>query len=371
MKICLTVNSSPWSRFKGGGQIAVHYLATALSHKGHDVLVLYSKAPDEVIKKPKVAYRIQWVRHFNIATFNFNIFSFALALLRIRNRFDVVHGNAEESCFAKFVCGRSRFYFTSHAPWIPPTGFLGGLANPIFLLKRLNCYLLRAAAARARKVIVFSRFSHNLVIEGFGRDWLDKVVVVPPGIDPTWLDVERKPDASVIFWGRVEDEKGIPDLLRAFKYVVAQVSDAHLTVVGEGNKLEAYKQLTRELEIVNHVTFTGWLSVADVQVLASKSRVGVFPSYVESFGLAVAEAMAAGLPVIATRVGALPEIVEDGVTGTLVRAGDVTALARAIVDVLMDEPRYQQMADRGREAIRQHHSWELAADKIIEIYKES
>jgi glycosyltransferase involved in cell wall biosynthesis len=373
MKICLTVNSSPWSRFKGGGQIAVHHLASALCGKGHDVVVLYSKAPGELVDPPNVPYRICWVRHFNAATFKLNVFSFAWALFCLDESFDVVHGNAEESCFTAWVCGKGKYFFTSHAPWIPPTGFLGGMLNPIFFLKRLNFYLLRSAAARARRVITFSRFSHNLVLEGLGRDWEDKIIVVPPGIDRSWLVVQRDPAPShdVLFWGRVEDEKGIPELLRAFKYVAAQVPTARLTIAGEGNRLSAYKVMCRELEIEDNVKFAGWLGVADIQALASKSAVGVFPSHVESFGLAVAEAMAGGLPVVATRVGALPEIVEDGVTGTLVPLGDVTALTRAIVNVLDDGRKYRQMADRAREFVRQHYSWDNTADRVLEIYKDA
>lgn len=371
MRICLTVNSSPWSRFKGGGQIAVHHLAVALCKKGHDVHVLYSRSPGEVMEKPDVPYHIHWVRHFNIATFNFNIFSFAWALFRTRKKFDVVHGNAEEACFAAWVCGKSAYFFTSHAPWIPPTGFWGGLTRPVFFLKNLNFYLLRAAAVRARKVITFSRFSHNLVLKGLGKDRADNILVVPPGIDPSWLEVKRNPASSpeIIFWGRVEDEKGIPDLLRAFKYVVTQIPTARLTVAGEGHRLGGYQQLTRELKIESNVTFTGWLAVADIQALAAKSHVGVFPSHIESFGLAVAEALATGLPVVATQAGALPEIVEDGVTGTLVPVEDITKLSRAIINVLEGEPKYRQMAERGRDTVRQHFSWDATADKIIEIYK--
>ncbi|OGW13937.1 MAG: hypothetical protein A3K09_07510 [Nitrospinae bacterium RIFCSPLOWO2_12_FULL_47_7] len=65
----------------------------------------------------------------------------------------------------------------------------------------------------------------------------------------------------------------------------------------------------------------------------------------------------------------MPEIVEDGVTGTLVPAGDITALARALVDSLEDGLRYRQMADRGRESVRQRFSWDTTADKIVDIYK--
>ncbi|PIQ97284.1 MAG: hypothetical protein COV67_04960, partial [Nitrospinae bacterium CG11_big_fil_rev_8_21_14_0_20_56_8] len=105
MKICLTVNSSPWSRFKGGGQLAVHHLACAFARKGQEVHVVYSRTAGEN-PEVRVPYRIHWVRHFNCATLNLNIFSYARALeiLCPRHRFDIVHGNAEESFFADRAC---------------------------------------------------------------------------------------------------------------------------------------------------------------------------------------------------------------------------------------------------------------------------
>ena len=79
MKICLTINSSPWSAFKGGGQLAVHHLACSLFSKGHQVHVLYSKYPHEQFSI-EVPYEIHWVHHYNFATFNLNIFSFSNVL---------------------------------------------------------------------------------------------------------------------------------------------------------------------------------------------------------------------------------------------------------------------------------------------------
>ena len=79
MKICLTINSSPWSAFKGGGQLAVHHLACSLFSKGHQVHVLYSKYPHEQFNI-EVPYEIHWVHHYDFATINLNIFSFSNVL---------------------------------------------------------------------------------------------------------------------------------------------------------------------------------------------------------------------------------------------------------------------------------------------------
>ncbi|MBI4389694.1 MAG: glycosyltransferase family 4 protein [Nitrospinae bacterium] len=377
MKICLTVNSSPWSRFKGGGQIAVHFLASALAGLGHDVTVIYSKSPGENVVPPPVPYRIVWARHFNVATINLNILSFAWELWRLtgKERFDAIHGNAEEAFFfARIASARgAAFFFTSHSPCIPATGFLGGLRRPIHFLKNLNFYLLRAAAGGARRVIVFSRFSKSLVVAGLGNDWEGRVSVVHPGVDPSWFEVKREPASrpDLLFWGRLEEEKGVVEFLRALRYVAAQIPDVRLTLVGEGNAAGKCKRLARELEIADKAVFAGWQDILEIQELAGKSRVGIFPSHVESFGLAVAEAMAAGLPVIATRAGALPEIVDDGVTGTLTPVGDVTALAQAIAAALDNPGECRRMADRGRELMRGKYSWDAAARTVAELYEQA
>ena len=141
MKICLTVNSSPWSKFKGGGQLAVHQLASALSAQGQEVHVIYSKHRTENFDTD-VPYKIHWARHYDVATINFNIFSY-LSVLRIlaeKEQFNIIHGNAEEAYYIDAIAKKtgSGYVFTSHAPSIPPTGMLGGLINPFRFIKSIN-----------------------------------------------------------------------------------------------------------------------------------------------------------------------------------------------------------------------------------------
>lgn len=372
MKICLTVNSSPWSKFKGGGQIAVHHLASAISRKGHEVHVLYSKCPGEPVTPPDVNYKIHWVRHYNFATLNLNIFSFAQTLspLAARENFDIIHGNAEEAFFAAGICRKTNAacFFTSHAPFIPRTGIAGALVNPIFLLKRLNAYLLRAAANNAEQIITFSNFSKNLMTDGLGPESQNKVHVILPGIDPTWADVTRdpQPNDQLVFWGRMEDEKGIPELLQAFSKVTQRHPEIQLHLAGEGNRYNAYKQQTRKLGLAGNTVFHGWLDTAGIQRLAAKSLAGIFPSRIESFGLATAEAQAAGLPVICTNAGALPETVQDGINGTVVPTGDVEQLSDAMLSLLADATQHEEMARNTRQPGK--YSWDNTAEKLLALY---
>ena len=132
---------------------------------------------------------------------------------------------------------------------------------------------------------------------------------------------------------------------------------------------ESYRKQAIDLGVVDRVIFHNWMDINAIQAFISKCAVGVFPSRIESFGLSMAEAMAAGLPIIATRVGALPEFIEDGVTGTLVPPGNIPALYRAILEKLENPNHAQILADSGRETMRQRFSWDQSARVMTEIYQ--
>ena len=366
--------SSPWSRFKGGGQIAAHQLASALAANGCEVHAIYSRQPGDPMR-PAAPYRIHWVRRFDCDTVNPDIFSFYFKLRRLlaRERFDVVHGNAEEFFFLPDLARRhgAAAVFTSHAPSVPTQDLFATLKHPIRLLKTLNPQFLRSAAARSQHVVTFSEFSRQQVLGGLGGRAAPPVSVVRPGVDPSWFAVSRRPDSKplFLFWGRVEAEKGLFELQRAFQGVVRRFPDARVTVVGEGHCMERLKELSSRPAISSHLDFPGWLEPGEIQALAAKAWAGVFASHVESFGLSVAEAQAAGLPVIASRAGALPELVEDGVTGRLVLPMDANALEAALLEVLRDRARFETLAERGREAARERYSWDRAAKEMIALYR--
>ena len=374
MKICLTINSSPWSIFKGGGQLAVHHLACSLSAKGHEVHALYSKYSDEHFEVD-VPYKIHWAQHHDFSTFNLNIFSYSkvLAPLAAKEKFDVIHGNAEEACGVGNIAGRIKaaYVFTSHAPNIPTTGMLQGMAHPIRFLKSINTYLLRQAMDEADRIVAFSQFSRKLIVNGLGNACANRVEVIPPGIESSWFEVEQNKviPGQLLFWGRVEEEKGLTELFVALNTVAKKFPNVRLTLIGEGNRLQEYKSLVTDLGLSNRVEFTGWLNNQEIQTLAAKCSIGIFPSRIESFGLSVVEAMATGLPVIAARGGTVPENIKDGVTGTLVPVNNSDALAEAINKAL-ENPQYSEtMAIAAKSAVKKKFSWDRAADSMIEIYK--
>jgi len=354
----------------------VHHLACAFSAKGHEVHVLYSKFPGENFNF-ETPYKVHWAFHYNFATINFNFLSYAKELRSLiqEEKFDVVHGNAEEAYHFGLIArlNRAAYVFTSHAPNIPTTGMLKGMGRPIKFLKSINTYLLRQAMIEANHIIAFSQFSRNLIVKGLGKKFTEKVKVIPPGLEDSWFDVDRNKAFSnqILFWGRIEEEKGLPELFHALKTVAKKINGVKLILVGEGNRLQEYKSRVANLNLTDHVEFTGWKTSAEIQNICSESSLAVFPSRIESFGLSVIEAMASTIPVVASRGGAISENIVDGVTGKLVPVKNSDALAEAIISVLEDPSSAEKMAKSARSTIQQKFSWGQAAESTLRLYEET
>lgn len=187
----------------------------------------------------------------------------------------------------------------------------------------------------------------------------EQVRVVPHTCaDPLATDSMRPPQSTVplvVYAGRLSEEKGIRVLLAAWRIVRAALPAACLRILGDG-PLEA--GLRKEFEGMG-VAFAGRCSREEVGTHFRESWALVQPSLcLETFGLTVLEAFAMGRPVIASAIGALPELVQDGKTGLLVPPGNAEDLARAILTLLRDTPLRTRLGKAGRALYEQGHSEE-------------
>jgi glycosyltransferase involved in cell wall biosynthesis len=167
---------------------------------------------------------------------------------------------------------------------------------------------------------------------------------------------------------RLEPEKGHPTLLEAWPAVLRSVPDAYLLIVGEGSRREALEALARQLRIAHRVVFTGRRD--DVPAVTAALDVAVLPSYREAQGLSILEALALSRPVVASNVGGIPEMIEDGVNGLLVPPHDADALAAAIVRLLCDHPFSDTLGRRGHDMVHDKFCIDLMVDAVQGIYVE-
>jgi glycosyltransferase involved in cell wall biosynthesis len=165
---------------------------------------------------------------------------------------------------------------------------------------------------------------------------------------------------------RLEPEKGHPTLLEAWQRVLLQVPYAYLLVVGEGSRYDTLAAQAADLGILERVVFAGRRD--DIPAITAALDVAVLPSYREAQGLTVLEAMALSRPVVASNVGGIPEMIEDGVTGLLVPPHDPDALAAAIVRLLCDHPYADTLARAGHDLVHRKFCVELMVHAIEAIY---
>jgi sugar transferase (PEP-CTERM/EpsH1 system associated) len=196
-----------------------------------------------------------------------------------------------------------------------------------------------------------------------------KVRVIHNGIDLPRYTVARC-DAMrlrrVVTVARLHPIKDQATLLRALRIVVDQDSDFHLTIAGDGPSRLALDALCIELGLTRHVTLLGYRS--DVPAVLAAAGQFVLPSLSEGVSLTLLEAMATALPVVATRVGGTPEIVEDGATGWLVPAGEPGAIAEAMLRLARHPAQAARMGRAGRSRVEQRFSLVSTVSHYQDLY---
>jgi len=248
----------------------------------------------------------------------------------------------------------------------------------------------RRVLARADRIIA-STPAEQAQLEWLYKADVKKIVVIPPGVDvchfyPISPDEARQfiglapEDRMILFVGRIEPLKGLDTLIKAVACL--RLKDAHelvhLAVIG-GDPDVAPEQMTTEmvriqkmcddLTVGKAVAFLGKRGQDTLPYYYSAAEVVVMPSHYESFGMVALEAMACGTPVVASQVGGLAYLVQDGVTGYHVPDGDENALCEKLTDVLGDGC-LRMILGRNAGEYAQSYAWEKIAKQIVGVYTE-
>jgi glycosyltransferase involved in cell wall biosynthesis len=278
-----------------------------------------------------------------------------LAALVSREKPGVIQTHAVKSHFLARLAGLPK-----QAPWI---AFHHGYTWPTFRARAYN-QLDRWSLRTAAKVLTVSiPFRDELVSKGVKPD---RIEIVHNAIRPDWGAAKQTGDHRnvILIVGRLSREKDHLTLLRAVKRITNL--NPHLLIVGEGPERPRIEQEIQRLGISGHVTLTGhqrsaepYYTIANLAVLSSLS---------EGSPNALLEAMAAGIPVVATNVGGIPEIVKHQESALLVPPGDISAMSAAISKLLTDPSLAHQLADRARMLALAKHSPQARAQRLAAIY---
>ena len=199
-----------------------------------------------------------------------------------------------------------------------------------------------------------------------------RVEVVPLGIDDAWL--QALPPASGasfdgVFLGRLMPSKGVGDLAAIWSRVAAYIPGARLCVIGGGGEPQV-RELRRQIEaagLAGCVTLAGYLDDAAAFSIVKAARVFLFPSHEEGFGIAVAEAMGCGVPVVSWDLPVYRSIFEDRTTRA--PEGDLAAFASAVVRLLRDDAGRREVGERGRAFAAARYSWDRSAEHVRELIR--
>jgi phosphatidyl-myo-inositol alpha-mannosyltransferase len=221
-------------------------------------------------------------------------------------------------------------------------------------------------------LIAVSRPARDFVAEYFPGDYR----IIPNGVDYDRFATPRPPLArfadgrlNVLFVGRLEKRKGLKYLLRAWGYVRERFPDARLIVVGEGRPRRGYERYVARRGW-NEVFFAGYVPDDDLASYFQSCDVFCAPSTgQESFGIVLLEAMAAGKPIVASRIPGYDEVLHDGVEGLLVKPKVSVDLATALVRLLADQPTRQRFGQAGQLKAR-NYRWEQVATRVLAFYDE-
>ena len=235
---------------------------------------------------------------------------------------------------------------------------------------------------RIDRVIAPSRFMRSKLIEG---GWPEgKVLALQNFADDAILarasgvanDVTDRESPYLLFFGRLSAEKGVDVLLRAFDAAAPSLPrDMRLIVVGDGPDAAEFRELAASLDSASRIEFAGYQTGDALQTYVERASLAITSSrWRENMPYSIVEAFAAGTPVVGARIGGIPELVANGVTGFACEPGDVATMADAMVrgaEAFLDAPVYVRMQESCRAYVRENCSRDKFMDQLVELYEEA
>jgi glycosyltransferase involved in cell wall biosynthesis len=398
--------------YSGGQGVYVHYLTRELVRLGHEVHVIAGRPypdVDEGVQLHRLKtfsfwsfldgleefrFRtspVEFLHPFNFYEFvstrftlsslflTFSLRAYAkLSKLSRERPFDLIHDNQTLAYGVLLMKARGLPVVANiHHPLAIDRR--NSLAQAVHLRHRMGALLWypwamqEAVARRIDRIITGSENSAQSIAETFHLP-REHIRVILDGVDTEKFrpaqDGAKEPN-SILFVGNSEDRnKGARFLIEALALLRDELPFSLTLVDREEKDLQVVPPLVERYGLKGRVAYTGRLSNDELVGLYGRSQVLVSPSLYEGFGLPAAEAMACGLPVVATSAGAFPEVIDDGVTGVLVPPADPRALAEAIRGLLADPDLCRRMGEAGRRRVEERFTWRETARRTVELYEE-
>lgn len=360
----------------GGTEVFARELSEQLAAKGWRSVLCFTGAPSQRVRKFLEMPNVLLVDVPDMRDFNYRAASRILRLV-LRYRPSVFHlhyvGLISLYSWAARLVGARHIFFTDQ---ISPSDSPAVRRRPAW-----NRAVRRVALSPLQQIIAVSEFGRRSLIEhGFLSP--DRVQMIYNSVDARRAAAGRSlgrefrerhgiaADRLVMVQvGQLIPEKGVQDLLRAARDVIAQEPRAHVVLVGDGPQDEKLREFARALGISSQVTFTGLVQDPVAEgVFAAADIACQMSRWQEVFGYTIAEALASGIPVIGTRVGGIPEVISDRISGYVVERGDTDAMAARMLELLRDPDLRARMGEAGRQSVAERFNHTRNVARLLEFY---
>ena len=358
--------------------MAAYYLAIEMARLGHD-LDIFTTSIDSVDSAEQyenmVIYR--YGTDFSFLSSNVSPGMFFKPVKHdveiAHEHFDIPHGPFSGLRYAKKK--NVPLVITYHGDWVEN---YGGLIRRIGIGFH-NKYLVDKVLTYAD--VIISPSEKYISGSRFLKKYRDKITVIPNGINLDEFNISYSkeeckeklgllPDKKIIlFFGNLSPYKGPDVLVRAMPKIVKDVADTELIFAGKGVMRENLEIQSKKLGVGQNVKFAGFVSDELKPLYFKAADTFVLPSTMstESFGIVNLEAMACGVPIVASNLGGIPDTVKDGENGLLVPPGDPDALADALIYVLENEDVREKRGVNGKNEVKKY-SWDKIAEETEKVY---
>ena len=357
MKIAILVGLFP-PKWLAGTEIATYNLADHLARRGHEVHILTSHdagLPEFSEENGFYIHRIAWpkIRFVGVITFWAKI---CLKIQKIKP--DIVHSQSLLYGIPAVVAKK-----TLKIPYV-----VWGQGSDVYLPGRFTRMTSKPILQNADAVLALTEDMKEKMREIYERE----ISIVSNGIDLEGFKIspggkERDSAKTIIFVGRLHPVKGVQYLIEAMATVHQEMPDVKLVIVGDGAERSRLEELAEILDLKSCIQFAGQVPQERIPQMMHQADVFALPSLSESFGIVNLEAMAAGLPIVATNVGGIPDIVEDGVNGYLVNAKNPDEIADRILMLMQNSEMREKISANNREKA-ELHTWDRIAGTVERVY---
>lgn len=280
----------------------------------------------------------------------------------ILNKPDIVHIH---SSFGPSFYRKMPFIYMACFRGVPVINHIHGAEFETFYLKASD-----RKKRRIRKV-----YGKCTMLIALSEEWKRNLesVVSPEKITvienyckiPDLSGTEKK--KQILFLGEIGKRKGCYDIPEIYGRVLEKGERLPLIMAGDGELAEV-KKLFEDRDLLESVSFPGWVRGADKNKCLKESGIFLFPSYYEGMPMAVLEAMAYGMAIVTTRVGGIPHLLEDGVNGYLCEPGDIEGLSKRLLELSKDGDKRRKMGERARQKAIEEYSMESHIKKLMDLY---